>query len=577
MDVSVSDVFLRAVPLRRAEPSWPVALAMRFFGISPPPVEETTIGIPPMLLSGLNELQLRFDMRPLSRGDCVAIPADVRAAIEPGSSIDISRAHRFTLLPNLGFLRLRRLPASPGWRTCRKPRWCWGGSGSGRAVRRPRHHRADGRRRRPAGDRPGGGAGLRPSQVRERDLLVIGTLARNAAVAQVLADGPVPAEGNRLALALPDAPGRLREMFLGGPSQRERDRAAAALAAPPEGFAVLFSREIPLRPRTGGGDDDSPGRGRADGLGRGAGRSGAQPGGAGDLAVLSGGRIESFRTGPLFERGTLLFWLWPRHYLGDQPLPLLLLMLLAAVLLSRPLYRMLRRRAERRLQGMRDAARLAPAGAGGGGPRRRLGRCPAAAQRRRRPIRRLPPCWPRARIGPARTASIWRCAPMNGCWRLIRTTPRRWPARCRRSRPWQPPRRRAAAGAAARLGTARGCAAAGGRARPSRRHAGSRRAGGCPPSGPGWAIGGGGAALPRIVWRAGAARALCRRILPRPRRHARRLRRGARRPLRPAARPPGRSPRRACPGAAASPSAPRRAPEGIARSAPAGSGAGGGA
>lgn len=161
MDVSVSDVFLRAVPLRRAEPSWPVALAMRFFGISPPPVEETTIGIPPMLLSGLNELQLRFDMRPLSRGDCVAIPADVRRH-------RTRQQHRHLARPSLHpaaqsrLLRLRRLPLHPACGPVGNRAGAGGGSGAGRAVRCPRHHRADGRRRRPAGDRPGGGTGLRP-------------------------------------------------------------------------------------------------------------------------------------------------------------------------------------------------------------------------------------------------------------------------------------------------------------------------------------------------------------------------------------------------------------------------------
>lgn len=350
LDVSVSDIFLRAVPLRHSEPSWPVALAMRFFGIAPTLVEQAWIGVPPILLSGQNDLQFRFDMRPLNRGDCVGVPADVRAAIEPDSSIDISGAHRFTLLPNLGFF------ASVGFPFTRMADL------SETALVLPDEPEPEelsaaldavGRMAAGTGLPATGIAVLRASALARaegRDLLVIGTLGRNPAIQQLLADGPVRLEGNRFALALPDAQGRLRELFLGGPSARERDRAAAALAAPPEGFALLTSRESPFA------------RGRAVVLLTAPTTAGLaamtealadparSPAVQGDLTVLSGGRLQSFRTGPVFERGALPFWLWPRYYLGDQPLTLLALMIGAAVLLSWPLYRILRNRAARRLR-----------------------------------------------------------------------------------------------------------------------------------------------------------------------------------------------------------------------------------
>jgi cellulose synthase (UDP-forming) len=350
IDVSVSDQFLRAVPLRAAEPSWPVAMAMRFLGVSAPVVGEAAVGLPPLLLSGQNELQFRFDMRPLNRGDCVAVPAEVRSAIEPDSSIDISGAHRFTLLPNLGFFAASGFPftrladlsetalvladrADPAELTVALDL-------VGRlsaAVGVP----ATGLRVLPAAAWREAGA---------RDLLMVGTPERNVALREVLADGPVQLEGGRFALSLPDPRGRLREFFVGGPPAGERDRAAAALAAPADGLGVLFSRESPLAAGRAVVVLTAPTVAGLAAMAEAVGDPARSPQVQGDLTVLSGGRLESFRTGPLFERGQLPFWLLPRYYLGDQPFALLGLMLVAALLIAWPLHAVLRRRSLRRLR-----------------------------------------------------------------------------------------------------------------------------------------------------------------------------------------------------------------------------------
>jgi cellulose synthase (UDP-forming) len=90
--------------------------------------QNARFGLPPYLVFGLNELQLRFDMRPMHRGDCIAVPADVRAGIDPDSTINLSDAYRFTTLPNLAFFANRASP-SRGWpisarrrRSCRNAR-----------------------------------------------------------------------------------------------------------------------------------------------------------------------------------------------------------------------------------------------------------------------------------------------------------------------------------------------------------------------------------------------------------------------------------------------------------------------
>jgi cellulose synthase (UDP-forming) len=324
-------------------------MAMRFFGISPDPVAQASVGIPPIMLSGQNELQMRFDMRPLNRGDCVAVPADVRAAIEPESSIDISGAHRFTLLPNLGFFTSSGFPFT---RMADLSETALVLPDDADPAELSVAFEAVGRMAAAVGLPATGIAVARASglaDVRGRDLLVVGALGRNAAVHQVLSDGPVLLEGERFALSLPDAQGRLREVFVGGPREGERDRAAAALAAPPDGFALLASRESPFTPGRAVVVLTAPTLAGLTALGEALADTERAPRVQGDLAVLSTGRIDSFRVGPLFERGTLPVWLWPRYYLGDRPLALLGLMLAAALLLSWPLYRALRARAARRL------------------------------------------------------------------------------------------------------------------------------------------------------------------------------------------------------------------------------------
>ena len=350
LDVSLSDQFLRALPLRRSEPSWPIAMAMRWFDITQPVVESARVGLPPLLLSGQNELQMRFDMRPLSRGDCVAVPSDVRAAIEPDSSIDLSSAHRFTLLPNLGFFVGSGFPYT---RMADLSETAFVLPDDPDLAELSATFGLIGRMAASVGLPATGVQILRAGDITQganRDLVLIGALSRHSGIASVLQNGLFRIEGSRLSLTLPDARGQFRELIVGGPPPGERDRAAAALAAPPEGLGILLGRESPM----------SPGRSLV--VLTGATSSGVlamvealadprrSPAIQGDLAVLAGGQIESFRTGPLFPRGDLPIWLWPRYYLGDQPMALVGLMLGAALLIAWPLHRALRSRAARRLR-----------------------------------------------------------------------------------------------------------------------------------------------------------------------------------------------------------------------------------
>ena len=64
----------------------------------------------------------------------------------------------------------------------------------------------------------------------------------------------------------------------------------------------------------------------------------------GDLALLSGGRVTSYRIGARYAVGSLPFWIWPGWALREQPLGLAVLALAAAALLGAAFYAVLRRR-----------------------------------------------------------------------------------------------------------------------------------------------------------------------------------------------------------------------------------------
>ena len=348
LDVAVNDVFLRSLPLRGADPSWPWSWLSRQVGA----VERTqaTLGIPPWMVFGQNELQLRFDMRPLHRGDCMAVPGDVRAAIDSDSTLDLSNAHRFVALPNLAhfvsagfpFTKLADLsqtamvlPERPNSQELTAALGLVGRlaaivgyPATGLNVVRPN--------------------GLEASA--DRDLIVIGALGRQPALATLLRDGPVTLEGNRLSVNLSDPLGDFRAVFGGNRAREERERVAAQLAAPGEALGLLVGFQSPLR----------------------AGRSvvaltGSTPAGMegmlaalrdpeqlpriqGDVALLSGGRVEGYRLGSTYNVGSIPPWLYPQQYLAAQPWAILLILIVAIILMVGPLYWVLRRRAALRLR-----------------------------------------------------------------------------------------------------------------------------------------------------------------------------------------------------------------------------------
>ena len=355
LDVSVSGSYLRSFRLADPEFFPPLSAAWEWAASQLGFSGETRSGrvnIPPYLVLGRDEVQLRFDMRPLNRGDCVAVPGDVRAGIEPDSTIDLRRGYRFARMPNLGYFASSGFPftrmadlsetafvlperASPVELTAfldltGQLAATVGLPSTGVQVATP--------------------GGLQA--VSGRDLLVIGTLGRNPALGTLMRDSPVRVEGERLTLTAPGMIQDVRAFFLDAPPSEERGRASTMLSeGGGDGMAALMGAQSPLQ----------------------SGRSvvaltGVTPAAItqlvaalrdptllpriqGDLALLSGGRMESFRTQTPYSVGALPWWLRPQVWLGERPGRALLLLLACAAAVGVPIFWMLRRRSLSRLRG----------------------------------------------------------------------------------------------------------------------------------------------------------------------------------------------------------------------------------
>ncbi|UFN47305.1 UDP-forming cellulose synthase catalytic subunit [Roseomonas sp. OT10] len=351
LDVSVNDIYLKSLPLRAGDPSWPWNWIIRRLGLPEGSDRgEGSAGLPPYLLFGQNELQLRFDMRPLNRGDCTAVPGDIRASVDPDSTINLSRAHRYAVLPNLAFFAGSGFPFSRHADLSQTA-----------LVLPDRPNPIELSAALTLVGRLSANLGLpalnitvaRPGalpQLANHDLLVVGPLPRLGGVANLLRESPVTLEGNRLTVALPTPMENFRNLFQSSNAARERDRLSATLSNTADGQGMLLATQSPLEPGrsvvilTGTTAEGMEGMLAAL-------RDPAQlPRIQGDLAWFSGGRVDSFQVGRTYSVGELPVWLWPQLYLGDRPDLVLLLLIGGAVLLAIPAYWSLRRRSAARLR-----------------------------------------------------------------------------------------------------------------------------------------------------------------------------------------------------------------------------------
>jgi cellulose synthase (UDP-forming) len=353
VDVSLSGVFLKSIPLGSGERWWLPSFASNWLTgtfLDDPVVRSGRVMVPTYLLAGQDELQMRFDMRPLARGDCVAVPGDIQASIEPTSTVDLSRAWRYARMPSLGFF------ASSGFPFTRMADL------SGTAVILPEQPNVVetqafleliGSLAVKVGLPSTGLQVAFPNaaaSVSGRDLIVMGTLGRQPAAVAALRNSPVRVSAERLQISAPDMLSDIRALFLDEPGPSERRRAAATLSEIGEGLAVIVGTESP----------DVSGKSVVALLGATPAallqavstlREPATAGQVqGDLALLNGTRVATFRTSQTYTVGDPPFWMLPYLWIDGSPWLVAGLMAAASLLLGLPFAWMLRRRAAMRLR-----------------------------------------------------------------------------------------------------------------------------------------------------------------------------------------------------------------------------------
>jgi cellulose synthase (UDP-forming) len=352
LDAALNDVYLKSFPLREGEAGWPWNWVHRQVGSTTGADRgQGEVGLPPYLVFGLNELQFRFDLRPLHRGDCVSTPGDIRSSIDPDSTIDLSAAYRYTELPNLAYFVGSGFPYTKM------------ADLSSTAVVLPDRASAleisstlnlVGRLSAIVGYpatridvvRPGG-----MEAVSARDLIVVGPLNRQPALSTLLRDGPITVEGNRINVALPDALDSFRNIFISDDRRLDRERLTATLGGTGgEGSGMLIGFQSSLNSErsvialTGSSPQGMESMVSA------LRDPNMQPRIQGDVAHLVNGRVESFKVSRNYGVGSLPITLLPQRYLTTRPDLMLGLLIVAALIIAIPLYWTLRRRAVRRLR-----------------------------------------------------------------------------------------------------------------------------------------------------------------------------------------------------------------------------------
>ncbi len=345
LDVSINGTFLRSYSLAAGDTT--VDWLMHTMGFARP-VHDSSTPIPLYAVFGQNDLQMFFDTRPLHRGACAAIPEDLHMGVDPDSTLDLSNAYHFTALPNLAFFTNSGFPftrmadlsetvvvlaqqPSPVELTAFLGLMGNFGARTFQPVNRLTIART-------------GDIGALP----DKDLLVISTLGHLGGASALLERSPYHVEGPNLRVALP---GPLEDIWhvFGDRKAGSRQQAMTALSTPlGDHAAVLIGAQAP-------GDNNRSVVAVLAGSPQGLDAMVEAmldpklvPNIQGDLALLAGGTMTSYRTGGTYNVGTLPFWLWPEWWLQDQPVAIIAIMISAAAGMGLCLYRVLRWRAGRR-------------------------------------------------------------------------------------------------------------------------------------------------------------------------------------------------------------------------------------
>lgn len=349
LDVSANNKYLKSLPLS-----------------GPGPLDEATnlvgddyvigsaeVRVPPYLIYGKNQLQFYYDLKSTKVGECTGeLPNNVRTAIDPDSTIDLSGTYHYAELPNLALFASSVFPFTRR-----------ADLGETAVVVPDRPDAAEletlfgvmGR----AGDATGypavgvtlvrGTRGL--ASIGSKDILVVGSLDKRLGLTELTHDSVFQFDGSRLKVNLGGPVQRTWSALANGHWKSDVDKANQVLVAN-NGFSGIVSRISPWH-----GDrvvvmlvasqsqhlPDLVDRLREPEV-----NAALQ----GDLAIYDGDRAPtSFRVGPSMATGVLPAWAKLRMWFSNHPLLLTLLLFAGVALLAWIVYRAVRGLARRRLAG----------------------------------------------------------------------------------------------------------------------------------------------------------------------------------------------------------------------------------
>jgi hypothetical protein len=187
------------------------------------------------------------------------------------------------------------------------------------------------------------------------DILVLGTIAHLGSLTDILQNVPITIGNGQISVKMGDAPlGGVFQIFGGGRSDDQRKAATALSADVNQDTAIVASGQSPwvrhasvvaLLAGTPQG---------LDGI-LSAFRDPTQnPLIQGDFSIVSGGQVSSYRIGPTYTVGWIPIWIWPSYLLHDQPITIVLVMIVGCIILTLALHTTLRRRAMTRLKSRGD-------------------------------------------------------------------------------------------------------------------------------------------------------------------------------------------------------------------------------
>jgi cellulose synthase (UDP-forming) len=312
-------------------------------------MNEQTVRVPPYYVFGQNQLQFYYDLHPVKQGECQdVLPTNIQESIDPDSTIDLSKTERFTSLPNLAFFvnsgypytRLADLAdtaivmpdqLSPQDIEAYLELMGMMGDSTGFPVVHATVVTSSG-----------------VDQMSDKNLLVLGSIARQPLIARWVENGKLRVEGGHLRVGMASAIDRVYTV-LDPNAEAERERVDQLLVSQGDNLAAMIGLQSPLNSSrsaiiiTGSSPDKlltviNAFRNRD-----------LNPSIQGDLMIAGSGRVTSFRIGNEYSVGHLPALTKLRWWLGNSPLILILLTLIGVLIIALVAYWLLRRLAMGRL------------------------------------------------------------------------------------------------------------------------------------------------------------------------------------------------------------------------------------